>query len=62
MADRAVFVAVPGTQGRVFDLLLNGRIAEYDLDAEEMAEALRRRRVAPGTQVLIRDESGERPL
>lgn len=42
-----------------FDLEVDGRAAEYDVDPEDFASALRRRRVEP-TEVYVEDETGYR--
>lgn len=43
-----------------YDLLMDGRIAAYDVEPDDFSDALRRARYAGGSQVMIEDETGYR--
>ena len=55
-----VFVQVPGQP--LYDLHVDGRAAAYDVEPEEFAETLRRRRITPTREnpVYVEDETGYR--
>lgn len=53
-----VFTQTDGTN--LYDLRVDGRAAEYDVEPEDFAAALRRRRISPDTVVYVEDESGHR--
>lgn len=56
MADRPVtFIEI---EGGLYDLKQEGRVLEYDIPADDLAGALRRRRLAPGTKIFIQDKTG----
>lgn len=60
MAAKAVFIPImsmhPGPT--LYDLKIDGRIAEYDVEPEDFSQALRRARHTG--EVYIEDESGYR--
>lgn len=54
-----VFRQVDGTQ--FYDLMVDGRIAEYDVERDDFQAALRRRRLdRSDSPVFVEDESGHR--
>ena len=54
-----VFRAERSPGGVVYDLLVNGRVREYDVEQHEFAAALRRARVKP-TDAYVEDLTGYR--
>lgn len=60
MASRAVFEQVLGSDPPRYDLKVDRRIREYDVDADDIQGALRRARLPAGTEVYVEDESGYR--
>lgn len=58
MSDQCVIVFVPVGLGR-YDMMVNGRAGEYDVDPEDFSTAIRRRRLQP-TEVWIEDTTGYR--
>lgn len=52
-----VFRQIDGTEE--FDLVVDGRIAEYDVEPDDFLAALRRRRLDP-KDVFVEDDTGYR--
>lgn len=43
-----------------YDLVVNGRTREYEIDPDDLVHALRRARIPAGDEVYVEDESGYR--
>ena len=43
-----------------YDLKVDGRTLEYDVEVDDFGHALRRRRVDSGSEVYVEDETGYR--
>lgn len=55
---KAIFDQVLGSNPPLFDLKVDGRIREYDVEADDMQGALRRARLPRDTEVYVKDETG----